>query len=237
MNAKVIKIGSCTLDPGNVASPVYAKLKNQLGVGGGSTVTLIREGEEVLVVDTGYDREADGSQANREKNWYELKLLLGFHGVAPTDITKVFITHFHRDHFGGIEHLAHAQWYCHRLALADCREAIREKFLPVDDGQDILPNVVAIHTPGHTRGHCSLLWTAKDRSVRVAISGDAIINLAWLQSGYIWRWNSDFYNREEARGSIEKLLRMSDIVIPGHGQPFFSSLYTGRRPFSGEENE
>ena len=61
------------------------------------------------------------------------------------------------------------------------------------------------------------------RKVRVAVCGDAIINLAWLQSGYIWKFNGDFFDAEAARKSIGNLLRRADVIIPGHGQPFFTS--------------
>ena len=62
LNVEIIKIGSCSIDPGNVASSIYKKLKNQLGIGGGSTVTLIKENKEVLLVDTGFDFESDSSE-------------------------------------------------------------------------------------------------------------------------------------------------------------------------------
>ena len=224
MNVKVIKIGSCTIDPGNVTSTTYAELKNVIGVGGGSTVTLIREKSELLLIDTGYERESDLSRANKESNWNLLRTFLQFHGISPTDITKIFITHFHRDHFGGIEYLNNAKWYCHHRALADFCDPIGDKFIPVNEGDQIIPNVMVVHTPGHTREHSSILWSAENRSVKVAICGDAIINLAWLWSGYIWRFNSDFYDIEQEKKSTKRLLGKCDIVIPGHGQPFFSRV-------------
>ncbi len=223
LNVKIIKIGTCTVDPGNVISAMKSELKNQIGVGGGSTVTLIKESNELLLVDTGYERESDLSQANNESNWNLLKTLLQLNDVNPADITKIFITHFHIDHFEGIEHFRNAQWYCHHLALADFNDPIRGKFIPVDDGDELIPNVVVLHTPGHTQGHSSILWEAENKAVRVVICGDAIINLAWLQSGYIWKFNEDFYDTEIARNSIRSVLDKSDIIIPGHGQPFFNT--------------
>lgn len=223
LNVKIIKIGSCTIDPGNVASMTYAELKNQIGVGGGSTVTIIKEEHELLLIDTGYERESDFSQSNKENNWNLLRVLLQLNGFNPTEITKIFITHFHRDHFGSIEYLKNAKWYCHHRALADFNDSIKDKFIPVDEGEQIIPNSVVMHTPGHTQGHSSILWSTENKSVKVAICGDAIINFAWFQSGYIWKFNSDFYDIEKAKKSINRLLDNSDIVIPGHGQPFFST--------------
>ncbi len=218
---RVIKIGSCTVDPGNMASPLYAHLKRQLHVGGGSTVTLLRDEKDLLLIDTGYDNEGDTSAANRRANWQALRMHLALAGVRPGAITKVFVTHFHRDHCGGLEYLPRARWYCLRAALDALAGAARERFIPLDDGDSILAGAVALETPGHTLGHGSILWCA-GQSVRIAVAGDAIINLAWLQSGYLWRFNSDFYNPEAARKSIARLLHESDIVIPGHGEPFFT---------------
>jgi hypothetical protein len=53
LNVKVIKAGTCTIDPGNMASPIQSGLKHQLGIGGGSSVVVSREEKEILMVDTG----------------------------------------------------------------------------------------------------------------------------------------------------------------------------------------
>jgi len=223
VKVKIIKNGTCTVDPGNMASLVHVALKHQMGIKGGSTVSLIREKDDCLLIDTGYEDESDESPMNQRKNRDWLKLLLDFHGHRPEDITKVFITHFHMDHFGGIELFEGAKWFCHRLAHEGLMSPLKDKFIPLDDGDQIIPNAVVAHTPGHTRGHSSILWWNANGSLRAAICGDAVINLAWLQSGSIWRFNSDFFDLEAARKSIGNLLHRADLIIPGHGQPFFSS--------------
>lgn len=221
-NVKVIKVGSCTVDPGNLVSGVDVSLKYQLGIGGGSTVAVVHEGKDVLLVDTGYEHESDSSQANDDTNWQSLESHLKSHHFSPRDITKVFITHFHRDHFSGIERLEHAQWFCHRAAGKLLGDALKARFTPLDDGEHVLPNTRVLHTPGHTAGHASLIWEDESKLVRVAICGDAILSLAWLLSGYTWKFNADFYNREAARASVAKLLSSADVLIPGHGEPFFT---------------
>lgn len=61
---------------------------------------LLRAGEEVILVDTGYDAgEADArGRPIRLDPGEALRPL----GVAPEDITKVIITHLHYDHAGGL---------------------------------------------------------------------------------------------------------------------------------------
>jgi glyoxylase-like metal-dependent hydrolase (beta-lactamase superfamily II) len=223
VKVKIIKNGTCTVDPGNMVSLVHVALKHQIGIKGGSTVSLIAEKDDCLLIDTGYEDESDESPVNKERNWNLLKALLAFNGIRPEDITKVFITHFHPDHFGGIDCFRGAKWFCHRLAFDDLKNPLRDRFIPLGDGDQVIPNAVVMSTPGHTRGHSSILWSNDNESLRAAICGDAIINLAWLQSGFIWKFNSDFYDREVAHVSIRHLIEGADLIIPGHGQPFFSS--------------
>lgn len=221
---KIVKIGTCTLDPGNTASPLYMQLKYQMGIGGGSTVTFIQDGSEGVLVDTGFDFELDASRTNETANLNRLLALLSLSGVRMEQISKVFITHFHRDHFGLIQHFRQAEWICSAPEREEnLRGSMKDDFRPVNDGEKITPHTTVVYTPGHTRGHASLLLSAADDKVKIALSGDAVINLAWLESGYIWRFNSNFDSEENARKSIEKLISAADIIIPGHGQPFFTA--------------
>lgn len=192
LRVRVIKVGSCTVDPSNMVSAVEVSLKHQLGVGGGSTASVVHEGDDVLLVDTGYENESDLTPANDEANWRRLETLLSLIGFSAGDVTKVFVSHFHRDHFGGIERFETATWYCHRVALAQFDSSLWERFIPLDDGDEIVPNTRVVHTPGHTEGHASLLWTDERELVRIGICGDAILNLAWLLSGHTWKFNADF---------------------------------------------
>jgi len=223
VDIKVIKVGTCTLEPYRPPSLMHTGLKYQIGIGGGSTVTIIKTDKDLLMVDTGFERETDSSDTNNETNWNKLRIVLQCNEINPADITKVLVTHFHKDHCGGIENIKKAQWLCHSFAHANLEPSQRDRFTIVNDGDEILPHTVVMHTPGHTRGHISLIWSNKDKTIRAAVCGDAIINLSWLQSGKIWTYNSDFYDQEHAKMSIARLLNEADIIIPGHGQPFFST--------------
>ncbi|MBI5582738.1 MAG: MBL fold metallo-hydrolase [Deltaproteobacteria bacterium] len=228
LNVKVIKSGTCTIDPGNSASPVQAGLKYQLGIGGGSSVTVIREGQEVLLVDTGFDQEGDASIENKSRNLAFLEGMLALKGIRLQEITRVFVTHFHADHCNNLEYFDQAQWYALDAALAELKGPGKDRFTSLKNGEEILPQTLVVHTPGHTKGHASLHWSDGQGKIKVAICGDAIINLAWLQSGYVWKFNGDFYNQELARESSSRLLQQADILIPGHGQPFFKpARFTG----------
>jgi glyoxylase-like metal-dependent hydrolase (beta-lactamase superfamily II) len=110
-------------------------------------------------------------------------------GVDPATITDVALSHLHFDHAGGLTRedggrlvrtfpraLVHAQ----RREFADARAGFgimtatyrEENFKPVDEGDawrlldgeaEIVPGVRSILTPGHTRGHHSILVAGRDR--------------------------------------------------------------------------
>ena len=185
---------------------------------------VIREGDETLLVDTGFDREGDVSPENKARNWALVKGLLEWNGIQPDAISKVFITHFHHDHYGGLEYFDQAKWYALDSALAELNSPSKEQFTPIKDGDKILPHTRVMHTPGHTKGHGSLLWSDEQEKIKVAVCGDAIINLSWLQAEHVWKFNEDFYDIEIARESSRRLIQQADILIPGHGQPFFKPV-------------
>jgi len=214
LHVKVLKIGSCTIDPLSAFSSFKINLNYQMGIGGGSTVTLIKDEKNLLLIDTGYEKETDFSQTNDENNWKLLNSLLQLHRIRPSDITKLFITHFHRNHFGNIEYFSNAKWYCYQSAHAALKLSMKDKFIPLNEGDQIAAHTTLLHTPGHTPGHSSLICVNENKSVRVAICGDAIINLSWLQAGQVWKYNSDFYDLDAAKLSITRLLSEADIIIP-----------------------
>jgi glyoxylase-like metal-dependent hydrolase (beta-lactamase superfamily II) len=219
---RIIKLGTSTVDPGNLVSLPGIRLQRSLGIGGGSTVTLVRDEDALLLVDTGYDNEDDRSPANIAANWRVLQTHLALAGIDPQQITHVFVTHWHTDHFGNLTHFPQAHWYVPALVLEDLGDLLSERLLPLHEGEQLTAHTVLLPTPGHTRSHGSLLWH-KRHAPRIAISGDAILSLAWLQADQIWQFNADFFDRQVARASIAQLLHMADMLIPGHGQPFFST--------------
>jgi len=94
-------------------------------------------------------------------------------GLAPTDVDLVVQSHLHFDHAGGLGSLAHAPVLVQREELAFAlappvyQEAIYVRgdydldldWRELDGDHDVFGDgrVVVISTPGHTRGHQSLL--------------------------------------------------------------------------------
>ena len=87
------------------------------------------------------------------------------------------------------------------------------------DGQllDVPGRLKAVHTPGHSGGHCSLL--AEDAGVLFA--GDALTTAPFL-TGHdrpsVHPFNED---ADRARDSLSRLEGLAaDVVVFGHGRPF-----------------
>ncbi len=126
-------------------------------------------------------------------------------GKAPQDVTRIVLTHAHRDHAGG---LGAAKDATGATVLAHERDAIylqsgkpphldtsrpasrvmnrlRGSFAKVDVGStfqddELLPiggGLRVVHTPGHSPGHVSLLH----EPTHVLITGDAIFNVRGLR--------------------------------------------------------
>lgn len=217
---EVIKIGSLCLEASEVAAGLNQQMKYAMGIGGGSTVTLIDAGQKILV-DTGFDYECLATSDNDKRNRRTLVRALRDWGITPDDIDIVFITHWHKDHYGNTDVFRNAV----RLASKDLVERAGLKdFDIVVDEQQLAAGVKVILTPGHTIDHASLIIDSRFNGLktRVAIAGDAILSNSYFQTGRIWSYNADSYNVEAARASILRLLSLSDIIIPGHGTPFMT---------------
>lgn len=196
------------------------QLKSDLGIGGGSTVTFIKA-EQIFLVDTGYDYEWTDTRTNDKRNILNLTRALQTHGISPGDIDVVFITHWHRDHFGNLGIFKKARYMASKSLV---KRFGLEHFVGTDDGEEIGDGAKVVLTPGHTADHASILVDATFGGVRarIAIAGDAVISNSYFQAGRIWKCNADFYSADEAKESISRLVRVSDIIIPGHGVPFMT---------------
>ncbi|WP_408033465.1 MBL fold metallo-hydrolase [Thalassobacter stenotrophicus] len=139
-------------------------------------------------------------------------------GLAPEDITHVLFTHAHPDHIWGLlddfdEPLFYEASYMMGRAewdywwnpetvntIGDARaafavgakrrmEAIEEAVMLFDDGDEVLPGIAALSTPGHTPGH--MAFEVRQGTEAALIVGDAIGNhhVAFAKPG--WESGSD----------------------------------------------
>lgn len=127
----------------------------------------------VLLFDTGAG-DVEWAQGGK------LPRALAAAGVAPAQVTDIFISHAHPDHVGGLVtagalafpaaaiHMSAPEW----AAAQDKPEAkalvaaIAAKVVPFEPGAQLVPEVTALATPGHTPGHSAY---------RVGAGSDALV--------------------------------------------------------------
>jgi glyoxylase-like metal-dependent hydrolase (beta-lactamase superfamily II) len=104
-------------------------------------------------------------------------------GSGPEDLKRIFLTHHHPDHVGGVEDLrarfgAEVSVAAHRLTAEELGGRVRvDRF--VEDGETIglegdpAITLRAMHTPGHTRGHLSFY----DERAGALVTGDNVVGV------------------------------------------------------------
>lgn len=131
---------------------------------------LVKGGGRVILFDTGT------GGAYPSTGW--LRSSMQQAGVAPADVTDIFISHVHGDHIGGLVadgalvfpnatvHLSAPEWAFWQSQDEDKAivAAVTAKVVAFEPGAQVLPEVQAVATPGHTPGHSSyLIGTGDDR--------------------------------------------------------------------------
>jgi glyoxylase-like metal-dependent hydrolase (beta-lactamase superfamily II) len=162
----------------------------------GSSITLVRDGDALIVTDPGL-------VAHRSRILDPLRDL----GVAPEDVTHIFISHHHPDHMTNIALFPNA-W----LVDVDSRYKDDQWLDHAGDGYELAPGTRLWVTPGHTDSGTSLIVSADDATYAMT---------------HLW-WHTDRtpaldpYTSDQAvlEANRERVLAAVDIVIPGHGGPF-----------------
>ena len=159
-------------------------------------VTLIRDGDRTILVDVGAGPDFMAS-AGKIADAFEVL------GVSPDDITHVIFTHAHPDHLWGLRDdfddpvfpnatylIGKAEWdYWINPTTVDTidtgrttfavgakrrLDSIEDNITFFNDGEEILPNIAARATFGHTPGHMALHVGSGTDSVMIL--GDCIGN-------------------------------------------------------------
>ena len=86
---------------------------------------------------------------------------------------------------------------------------------PVSEGDEIVDGVSILDTPGHTKGHIGVVVEAGRE--RVLVAGDALPEGGTVKRGLPY---NIFWDVDDARESVEKILDASDVFYPGHDRPF-----------------
>ena len=85
----------------------------------------------------------------------------------------------------------------------------------VSEGDKIVESVSIIGTPGHTKGHMSIL--AEINGENVLLAGDALPESGSIGRGLPY---NVFWDVADAQESVEKMVAASNVFYPGHDRPF-----------------
>lgn len=159
------------------------------------TVTLIVDGETVIVVDPGMvaDRGA-------------LLAALAAHGPRQEDVTDVVFSHHHPDHTVNAALFPNARIHDHWAVYQGDRWLDRDAH-----GAVLAPSVRLLRTPGHTSEDISTIASTADGVY-------ACTHAWWSAAGP----EEDPLGTDAAalKASRDLLQRVATVIIPGHGAPF-----------------
>ncbi|HEX3715257.1 MAG TPA: MBL fold metallo-hydrolase [Trebonia sp.] len=159
------------------------------------TVTLIIDGDAVIVVDPGMvaDRGA-------------LLAALAAHGPSADDVTDVVFSHHHPDHTVNAALFPAARVHDHWAVYQGDRWVDRDAH-----GAVLAPSVRLLRTPGHSAEDISTVASAADGVY-------ACTHSWWSAAGP----EDDPLGTDAAalKASRELLLNLATVIIPGHGAPF-----------------
>ena len=189
------------------------------GAFGFSTNSLLTVGNQRILVDTGpSSRRANLFGALQSKN------------LTPDDIDIVILTHMHWDHCQNTDLFRNARVLVNPIEMDYARNPNRQDFTVarymadmvdkmklelVSEGDVVAEGVSIIETPGHTKGHISVLVGEGEETI--LLTGDAMPDSGTVKRGLPY---NIFWDVEDARESVEKIVDSSRVFYPGHDRPF-----------------
>jgi glyoxylase-like metal-dependent hydrolase (beta-lactamase superfamily II) len=206
-------------------------------------IWVLRQGERVIVVDTGYDT-AEARARNRPIRMEPGEALAPL-GIKPEDVNEVIVTHLHYDHAGGLHLFPNATLHLQAAEMAFatgpcmCHDTLRMPFtadhicesikrlyagkVRFYDGDGEIAEGVTVHCiGGHSRGL---------QAVRVLTSAGWMV-LASDAAHYYENFMLqkpfpivvDLQNMLDGFTTLKRLASAPELIIPGH-DPLVRELF------------
>ena len=199
---------------------------------------LIDHPEGKFIFDTGFDKEHVEKVLPFEKplqtDAQTLPGSLHAVGLTPGDITHVINSHYHFDHCGGNKHLHNATTICHKAELEGyhkpqpfehlgysdksfdlATDIYTPRYETVEGDVEIAKGVHLMETPGHTKGHYSLLVELKGRRPML-FTADACYSKKNMDMNCISSFHLD------PVASLESMSRLTSLAQEHEAEMFFS---------------
>jgi glyoxylase-like metal-dependent hydrolase (beta-lactamase superfamily II) len=189
---------------------------------------VVNTGGKLVLIDTGLGfRKVYGPRSGH------LLANLRAAGIDPASIDVVALSHAHPDHVWGLAgedgkpHFPNAQIHITQADLEywtdeaklshpalgryigpirDTLLPLRDRMILIKDGQDVVPGVQALSTPGHTVGHTSFVISSQGRSI-VYIGDLAHQPLLQMENPRV-----EFSRDTDPKQGVTSRLRVFDMV-------------------------
>ena len=172
------------------------------------TVSLVRDGDLVIVVDPGILSDPG-----------LLTDALATRGLTAYDVTHVFVTHHHIDHTRNVGMFPTA-----RVVDVDSVYDGSLWLSHEGDGHHLSDDVSVIETPGHAQECAALVVSTGD--------GTVVLTHAWWFADMTPVQDPLAWDQAALERSRERILGLADVVVPGHG-PAFRPPKTDTEPRGG----
>jgi glyoxylase-like metal-dependent hydrolase (beta-lactamase superfamily II) len=166
------------------------------GLSVGSSVSLIEDGDAIIVVDPGLvaDRAAILDPLRAQ-------------GHEQGEVTHVILTHHHPDHAVNVALFTNAE-----VVDAWARYVGDQWLDHSGDGHRVSPSVWLMLTPGHTTEDLSVIVETAD--------GVIACTHAWWHADRTPEVDPLAEDQAALEASRRRILATADRVVPGHGHPF-----------------
>lgn len=204
---------------------------------------VLRNGDQVILVDTGYDAE-EGAARDRPIRMDPAAALKPL-GITPEAITQVIVTHLHYDHAGGLHLFPNATLHMQATEMAYatgpcmCHDTLRMPYTAGHiceavqrlyagkvifcDGTAQIAEGVSVHRiGGHSRGlQCVRVKTS---SGWLVLASDASHYYENFMLGKPFPIVVDLQDMLDGFATLQRLASRPELVIPGH-DPLVRELF------------
>lgn len=191
-----------------------------------ATTTLVRSEDRRILVDPGLPGQVIAARLGERA------------GLAPEDISDIFLTNFRPAHRRGLPTFPNARWLISEAERENVGRALVEQLRDNEDDEELAetlkqeiallqrcqpaPDQLAKHVdlfplPGFTPGTAGLLLSHTNATILIA--GDAVATVEHLEHGRVLR---HAFDAKQARESLAEALEIADLIVPGHDNVTFN---------------